>query len=499
MNVNSNIITNPKSNYKSPGLSKDYSKKEEFKTTLDGQQYRSTNKNASSKYSENQKSDKKNNENKSDNVSNIKVKDLAAKETDNSTNNKEVGGVELKQNTEKLSKELVGEDKTSDDAEEIQQMLQSLIFMLQNIPETTDVVKGENELNSTNLESLINLKPSIKLEPSIDGNKLVSKENNTLENKISEIVNLMKTLKESNELSPEIKDMLKSKLNQVISLAENSKASNVVSDQILSVMKKLTSEVNDGNGELGILKNLRFQNISVNSEEKSIKDNLLTELSSQNTKIISEISPNKQMPSSADTSGNNKNSGNSSFEEKFLKSLMGEDKDETKISKAVNFMNQFESVKTSETPKIVASNNLVIDKNNFEVDVIKNIKFMEINNIKNLTVKMNPKELGEVTIRLTMESGIMKASISAQNKETFNLLNLNIQDISDRLKNMDIKIQSLDINIYQDSTFFSKDSSNRNNNENQNNTASTNVDLDEEDISITSDNVIEENQVNEFV
>ena len=124
---------------------------------------------------------------------------------------------------------------------------------------------------------------------------------------------------------------------------------------------------------------------------------------------------------------------------------------------------------------------------------------MEINNIKDLTVKMNPKELGEITIKLTMESGIMKASISAQNKETFNLLNQNIQDISDKLKNMDIKIQSLDINIYEDSTFFNKESSERNNNGSQNNNQSTNMDLEEEDISISNNYVIEENQVNKFV
>ncbi len=204
------------------------------------------------------------------------------------------------------------------------------------------------------------------------------------------------------------------------------------------------------------------------------------------------------MQSSSDSTKESKFSGNSSFEEKFLKNLLGEDKDEIKISKAVNFMNQFETVKTIDTAK-VQTTNLVIDKNNFEVDVIKNIKFMEINNIKDLTVKMNPKELGEITIKLTMESGIMKASISAQNKETYNLLNQNIQDISDKLKNMDIKIQSLDINIYEDSTFFNKNSSEKNNNGKQNNNSRTNMDLEEEDISISNNYVIEENQVNKFV
>nr|WP_281418626.1 flagellar hook-length control protein FliK [Clostridium frigoris] len=125
---------------------------------------------------------------------------------------------------------------------------------------------------------------------------------------------------------------------------------------------------------------------------------------------------------------------------------------------------------------------------------------MEVNNIKDLTVKMNPRELGEITIKLTMESGIMKASILAQNKETYNLLNNNFQDIQDRLKNMDIKIQSLDINVYEDSTYFNKNSSGNNNNNNgkQDKNTKTNVDIDD-DVAISSNYAIEDNQVNKFV
>ena len=160
----------------------------------------------------------------------------------------------------------------------------------------------------------------------------------------------------------------------------------------------------------------------------------------------------------------------------------------------------FPILKTMDTPKITAPNNLVINKNNVEVDIIKTIKFMETSNIKDLIVKMNPKELGEITIKITMESGIMKANISAQNKDTYNLLNHNIQDINEGLKNMNIKIQSLDINIYEDSTFFNKNSSEKNNNGRQNNNSKTNMSLEEEEeISIKNDYFIERNQLNKFV
>ena len=220
----------------------------------------------------------------------------------------------------------------------------------------------------------------------------------------------------------------------------------------------------------------------------------------QSTSVVYDITSKSQKQNSNDASKDNKSSGNGFFEEKFLSKLLGEDKDEMKISKAVNFMNQFESIKTIDTSAKVQTPNIVIDKSNLGADVIKTIKFMEINNIKDLTVKMNPKELGEITIKIVVESGIMKASISAQNKDTYNLLNHNIQDINDKLKSMDIKIQSLDINIYEDSTFFNKNSNDRNGKEGQNSSSKLNINLDvEDDISLNNNYSTEENQVNKFV
>nr|WP_301282252.1 flagellar hook-length control protein FliK [Clostridium sporogenes] len=80
---------------------------------------------------------------------------------------------------------------------------------------------------------------------------------------------------------------------------------------------------------------------------------------------------------------------------------------------------------------------------------------MELNNVKDLTVKIMPKELGEVFIKLTMEGGIMKANIGATTKEAYNLLNSNMQLIEDKLQNSGIKVQELSLNIYnEDTTFF---------------------------------------------
>ncbi|MBW9170658.1 flagellar hook-length control protein FliK [Clostridium estertheticum] len=365
----------------------------------------------------------------------------------------------LNQSLKKTSGESASTEKTTDQMAQIQQLLQSLTVMIQNTDKTTTTKTSGTELNSINLEELLG----------------------------------------PEKLTPETKSNLKNNLSEILSLLEKSKGNNKVTPEILVMIQKLTTQVKDVKSDLNLLKVPTSEIGSDNSDEKSIKDNSIKMLKSQNIKSTSESISKNQNQSLSYNKKENKSSENSSSEEKFLNKLLSGDKDDMKISKAVNFMNQFQTVKTSDASKVLSAN-LVVDKNNFEADVIKSVKFMEVNNIKDLTVKMNPRELGEITIKLTMESGIMKASILAQNKETYNLLNNNVSDIQDRLKNMDIKIQSLDINVYEDSTFFNKNFSGNNNNNNgkQDNNSKTNVDIDD-DVDISSNYVIEDNQVNKFV
>lgn len=484
MNVNNNVIT-----YTTPikmDTPKQPARKEEFKKALDDQTQQSKsssneNVNKTNNKVENvdeansKNSDKADNENQGENVEKSKVegainsveqnsekspKDLVGQAGNNIINALKKLIDLLKQNIKKLSGESVNNEKPTDEMAQMQQLLQSLTVMLQSIDKTTTTTKTSGiELNSINLKELI------------DGQKL----------------------------TPETKSSLKNNLSEIVSLLEKSKGNNKMSPEILGLLQKLTTEVKEVKSDLNLLKVPTTEIPNESSEDKSIKDNLIKMVKSQNTKVSSETISKNQNQSSSDNKKDNKSSENSSFEEKFLNKLLSGDKDDVKISKAVSFMNQFQTAKTSETAKVLSAN-LVVNKNNFEADVIKSIKFMEINNMKDLTVKMNPRELGEITIKLTMESGIMKASILAQNKETYNLLNNNVQDIQDRLKNMDIKIQSLDINVYEDSTFFNKNSNENNNNGNgkQDKNSKSNMDIDD-DIDTHSNYVIENNQVNKFV
>lgn len=457
------ISVNPSVTSKKLETPKQSTKKEEFKKVLDNHENYS-------KKSSNENVDKARNKdldvgNKKTTVEGNDTKNLNKSEKSNKLKAKVLEFLEtftqaLKQDTEGTSKELTGQEKSTEEMAQIQQLLQSLAALFQGAYEDSQTKDKETQGSSINLEQLLGFE----------------------------------------KLTSASKDMLSSNISEIVAMLEKSKGNSGINSQMLEVLQKLTTEVSQVKGDLNLLKVDTIQVINPNNEEKLAKGNVLKDAIKQSTNAVYEVISKNQMQSSSDASKDNKSSGNSSFEEKFLSNFLSEDKDEMKISKAVNFMNQFEAVKTLDTSK-VQTPNIVIDKSNLGADVIKTIKFMEINNIKDLTVKMNPKELGEITIKIIVESGIMKASISAQNKDTYNLLNQNIQDISDKLKSMDIKIQSLDINIYEDSTFFNKNSNGRNdknNNDGQNNNSKTSMNI-EEDIAIRNTYSIEENQVNKFV
>ena len=132
---------------------------------------------------------------------------------------------------------------------------------------------------------------------------------------------------------------------------------------------------------------------------------------------------------------------------------------------------------------------VTVTKETASIDIVNNIKYMSRNLIQQLTVKVYPKELGEVTIKLLSEEGIMRADIKATSKETYNLLNSNLEEIKKYLNNENIEIKEVNISLYnEDTTYFSGQGFQEDNSENNerifseidNYTTSSNVDIEEE-------------------
>ena len=96
-----------------------------------------------------------------------------------------------------------------------------------------------------------------------------------------------------------------------------------------------------------------------------------------------------------------------------------------------------------------------INIKSFSVDTVKTIKYMVNNSIKELVVKVNPGNLGDVTIKISMVGNEVKANISTASKELYNYIN------SDEIKNMlnqeNIKVSEVNISLYQEDTTFFKE------------------------------------------
>ncbi len=293
----------------------------------------------------------------------------------------------------------------------------------------------------------------------------------------------IKTLDTKGEnLTPEkIVQFLKSfedKLGEVID-KNLSKPEDPIVKLLLSkeVISAVTEEINNNklpiSSEDIMAKVKQELKIVLNQGLKGMKDDNSNEKNLSELKgVDKELISNKHIFELAVTSKDDNSDKNyfsskeeTSKDDNFLKSLTNDGDKEDKISKATNFMAQFNNV--NKDSKVTEVEKIMINKVTVNSDVIKAIKYMELNNIKDLTVKIAPKELGTVVINLTMEAGVMKATITTANKEAFNLLNSNLSDMTNKLQNSDMKINSLSLNIYNEDTTFFKDGSNKEGNHRQ--------------------------------
>lgn len=188
---------------------------------------------------------------------------------------------------------------------------------------------------------------------------------------------------------------------------------------------------------------------------------------------------------SDNSSASKNNTPTTSKEEKFLNSLVDDNKDDS-----LNKINLFASrTSTIQNQGVNNTRGLTINKATFVDDLIKDVKFMNTNSLKELTVKVNPGNLGEITIKLVQEDGVIKANLKANSKDTTALISQNLSDIKKQLGEQNLKIADVNIELYQDdTTFFSEQSfggqlseeQRRNNTRNSN--AANNLASSEEDL-----------------
>lgn len=288
----------------------------------------------------------------------------------------------------------------------------------------------------------------------------------------------MEKIKENNKILETLIEKLTNNndknnlLNQLLKVDSNNFFDSDILKQLKSFLQQLSGDSNNDNNMNKGINNIisKLDEVLQNSEEQG-----------------KNVAPSQEL-FKQDTSNENSNSGmlgnNNSKEDKFLNSLI-EDKNDSIDNKINLFASRTQSIQTQNTE----AKGLTINKSTFTSDLIKDVKYMNVNNIKELTVKVNPGNLGEITIRLVQEDGFMKVNLKANSKETAELLSQNLSEIKKELVDQNIKVSEVNIDIYnEDSTFFKEQtfggqlSQEQNNNERKsNNSGHANVSMDEDD------------------
>ena len=343
----------------------------------------------------------------------------------------------------------------------------------------SNVDKYKKDENSGKLdelkEKLEELDEDIKKLSSDDINELLNSilnllnklgiNDDSLNLKINKDVNseILKTLLDGMKEVKSVDTDLSTIMNKLLEALKTDSVKDVLDNDSLSLIQKLLSQLgenlSDDNSEVGNnvknnIKNLMSEISNILESKQGDKVLTLEDILKNNLSKDKDGSLNSESSENSSTEASKNNTGVSK-EDKFLKSLLDDDKDSS-----LNRMNLFASKNQNNVQGQVVNSKaeMAINKATFANDLIQDVKYMTTNSIKELTVKVNPGNLGEITIKLIQEDGVMKANLKANSKETTALLSQNLVDIKKQLGEQNIKISEVNIELYQDdTTFFRQD------------------------------------------
>lgn len=323
---------------------------------------------------------------------------------------------ELKEELKKLE-----EDSKSDSKGDVEEILNQLLNLLAKLGIDGEDFKQKGQLNS---DALKNILESIKQNAS---------SNNSLSSTMEKLLKLMKNDSVKDTLDTDSLKFMEKILNNLSSKIadDNSESAKNLKNSLKNLMSEISNVLeNKQNGKVLTLEDI-LKNYSQDSKDESLGSE-----SNKNT---------------AQEAG--KNNKEVSKEDKFLNSLLDDKKDDS-LNKINLFASRSQVIQNQSGDTV---RGLTINKATFANDLIKDVKFMSTNAMKELTVKINPGDIGEITIKLIQEDGVMKANLKANSKEATALLSQNLAEIKKQLTEQNIKIADVNIELYQDdTTFFSE-------------------------------------------
>ncbi|HBG1534965.1 TPA: flagellar hook-length control protein FliK [Clostridioides difficile] len=246
------------------------------------------------------------------------------------------------------------------------------------------------------------------------------KDNYKKDKDINTILNNIEKLSISDELKQELK-LNKNILNKIANQnSELNKANTDHSNDIenLDIMKLRELLENNADEDIEVISK------TIENDIKSI------DLYSFDSNRMDNLNSNKQRDDSSD----------------ILEKLAGVNGNKSgNFSQVINKSVDMNKIKNDNVNlKQIESN--VID------DSIKAIKHMKTNDIQELTIKLRPKELGDMNIQLLKDGESMRAVVTVFNKDVFDSINKNIADLKQHLELTNVNIKDVSVQMYSDNT-----------------------------------------------
>lgn len=320
------------------------------------------------------------------------------------------------------------------ETETVDSMLKQISRLEAKVPQQSQQFKDVNETNAMNV--IKEIKSTIQgllssLKAVVPSSALIDQDVKKIEVILKNLTEVVSKVENSEDIKTFTKSQSDLMLKQILQMETKISQHKEVAKRNDVIVTKEVKEIRNVNS--GILSSVKLEESISNNVD--VRQNDFTENSKTNAgadKILQRIAKK-------DSSDNNQNFANL-------------------VTRASN-QNNVATTKVAD--------NVLLNKDNMTNDVIKTVKYMNVNEIKDLTVKITPNDLGEVVIKLTQDANTMKATITTSNKEAYNLINSNLQEINDKISSNNTSIQSFSVDVFNGESSLFKQGTQQNKESNQ--------------------------------
>ena len=288
------------------------------------------------------------------------------------------------------------------------------------------------------------------------------------------LYNLIYTLYEKFNIAEKIDSLtdlenIKSSLNSKLNEVENTK-------NILDAIENLhtSSESNyslelNNNDMKEIINNINYlinegrnNSNKINESLNSLMDKIKNQI-----KDLDKSSQEDSMYENLDTVGilnqskidEYKSSKGTSNDIEYLENIVSAD-DNSYINYFVG-INEFNTVYRNSTSNDIPQPVTEIRQEFITEDIIKSVKYMKNSDLEELNVKLNPRNLGEISIKLSKNKEHSNLLITVDDNNILDLVNKNIEDIKKHLNDTDINIKDIVINVKSENENLFSDNLNK--------------------------------------